>query len=459
MSCFVLIICVFFLTPYGENYLLFESDLKSKRAIIGKLIYKKNDSRLKKSKDYVWKQNEENYEIMEGDSLFAGENSSNKILLGNNQEIVMESNSLIKFENINNEPVVRLEFGNFKIKPTSKIKFLINKKIVQFTDKSKDLQIRINPEKKSEVQILEDNKLVKLEKIQTEELKELLPEIVPETTREIELTQLPYEDIEPVNKMVQERSPTNTETDSKLFEPVTKETLPLIAAPKRTDDEPETIPVFKKSSSVRADIGFHFDRIDSTDISTSDTGTFLSKLNYELSVTWTRNFTNGWQTNLFLSSYQFSFTTDQSSTKTISNTSGSSLSFGADLMKIFNKFSLGFGLIKDQKIFPRATSVSKINLDLVDNYDLFLKLNKPLYNYKNLNFYAEFFFSYLLAGTAASYNTKPGTGTKVALQTIYDKGPNTFGAEISFKTFSQNSDYIKLTNQNLGTTIYWQKSF
>ncbi|MGE3611056.1 MAG: hypothetical protein AB7I27_15805 [Bacteriovoracaceae bacterium] len=237
---------------------------------IAMVIQPKNDIRVKQSGTLHWSHLKEPVPARSGDSIFAGENSSTKIVLKKGSEIILMPHSLVVVQ----DNVLDLETGSLKInlKPEEKITELkVAGKIVKLSKPGtltvkqvgKEIKVDLVPEKggpaidllKTEavVELKEESGEILLTDIQSSSnpeqepvesepiVAEAIPEAIPEPTPE------PKEVIKPVAEVAAPEAITPTPTAKPKAEPKIDVEVAATEPPKALDKiEPAPLPPKKE---------------------------------------------------------------------------------------------------------------------------------------------------------------------------------------------------------------------
>ncbi len=153
ISC---LMSLFLLSPFGDKWLFSRLKLASEEIVIGKIVAQENDTRLRLKRELNWYKSHVDQSIHLGDSLFAGPESSLKVDLENQNQIVVGSNSLIVFEKneVENLNLVNFQSGNFVVKVNGSMKFSVRGQVTEIKGQKSEVQVFMGKDQKPKLKLL-----------------------------------------------------------------------------------------------------------------------------------------------------------------------------------------------------------------------------------------------------------------------------------------------------------------
>ncbi len=114
--CLVIsLICIYFLN--NDSY--FKLNHTGQNQFIGIFETVRKEARRKSSFSYFWEDVSARDELIEGDSIYTGPNSSVEVKLQTGQLLTIQPNSLVKFKMKNNKLTIDIPYGNLQLDSTS----------------------------------------------------------------------------------------------------------------------------------------------------------------------------------------------------------------------------------------------------------------------------------------------------------------------------------------------------
>lgn len=142
------------LTPFGDQSLFSKISGNSSQPIVGKIVYQKNDTRVKSNQELVWLKAQDNQNVRTGDTVFSGEKSLTKIELKQSNQIILGENSLVHFATIENEKVADLKEGQFNLKIDGDVKIAFNGKLKKIKGKNSEIEVSINKDSEPQIKLI-----------------------------------------------------------------------------------------------------------------------------------------------------------------------------------------------------------------------------------------------------------------------------------------------------------------
>lgn len=133
----------------------------SARLAVGKVTFKQNDARQKYKTDYSWDKVKEQQTIRLGDSIYSGQQSQIQVSLDAGGAVDIGENSLVTFDTIQDEKVVDLSNGNFRLKVNGTMKIALQGEIATFEGDNSELQVVIGKDNKTNIRLLKGEATVK----------------------------------------------------------------------------------------------------------------------------------------------------------------------------------------------------------------------------------------------------------------------------------------------------------
>lgn len=122
------------------------------KPVMGYVSYKLNDTRHKKSNSHIWVGAKEEQRIRLGDSVFTGEESRSQVILKDGNEINLDQNTLVTFNQVSN--LVDLSLGNFRLKVDGKLTLSVQGRVTTIEANNSDIQFIVSEEKPPQVRLL-----------------------------------------------------------------------------------------------------------------------------------------------------------------------------------------------------------------------------------------------------------------------------------------------------------------
>ena len=123
----IALICLAVFTSDSLFRSIFSSESRRSNAEqIGTIENLTRDVRFKSARTFEWDQANPTQGIHLGDALYAGDKSKAKITLGSGKSVELQSNSLIRFTEIDGQKLSDLQFGNFRVKIDGTMKVAIH---------------------------------------------------------------------------------------------------------------------------------------------------------------------------------------------------------------------------------------------------------------------------------------------------------------------------------------------
>lgn len=164
-SILMVLSCILFLTPLGDDlfYEVFFGDVPSIQ--IGQINSIQNDARHKRTSQNVWITAKAKRAVRSGESIFAGEKSSLLIDLLSKAQVFVGSRSLMRFENLDAEPMANLILGTFRLKANGTVQLGLVDEVVRFEGNHFEIEIVIDRNKKIILKLLNGQASIKTKKM------------------------------------------------------------------------------------------------------------------------------------------------------------------------------------------------------------------------------------------------------------------------------------------------------
>ena len=155
-----IVICLSLIGLIFASLLLFNEDLydrfiggsteESSKTLMGVVTEKVNDTRFKSSVRIQWVNAKKKQNVRDGDSLFTGNNSRSHVALTDGNEMTLDQNTLVVF---NQTKLMDLNMGNFRFKVQGKMTLAVQGHKTVIEGDGSDIQIIVPKEKGSKPQI------------------------------------------------------------------------------------------------------------------------------------------------------------------------------------------------------------------------------------------------------------------------------------------------------------------
>lgn len=142
----------------GEEW-FWGGGLFSDRPVVATLMDKENDARHRSKDNLTWLTAKSGLEVRAGDSLFAGSNSHLDVKLDKGAQMTIGENSLVVFSQINNESVLNVLEGNFRLTANGRVKIALQGELAEIDGQNSEVQIFIDKTNKPVMKLLKGNKV------------------------------------------------------------------------------------------------------------------------------------------------------------------------------------------------------------------------------------------------------------------------------------------------------------
>lgn len=161
VSTLLVLVCLFLLSPYGDELIFNDFFDEIKSAELGKISYLQNDTRHKKSGQMFWAPAKMKRSVRSGESIFSGQGSGVNVDMIDGSKVMIGENSLIRFEKIQQEKMANLKFGNFNVKVEGEMKIAINGEVSSISGKNSEIQVFIGTNNKPQIRLLKGEATIK----------------------------------------------------------------------------------------------------------------------------------------------------------------------------------------------------------------------------------------------------------------------------------------------------------
>lgn len=136
--------------------------------IVGKISEATNDIRRRSASTHAWDKARMDESIRLGDSVFTGEDSRSEIELAEGGKVFLDSNSLVRFTQMDTIELPVLSRGNFRVEVNGTLKVAIGGKITEIEGKNSEVQIDVDQNQKFKIRLVKGTAGVKMEDRSTE---------------------------------------------------------------------------------------------------------------------------------------------------------------------------------------------------------------------------------------------------------------------------------------------------
>tara|TARA_B110001454_G_scaffold16145_1_gene14510 strand:- start:5082 stop:6104 length:1023 start_codon:yes stop_codon:yes gene_type:complete len=222
-------------------------------------------------------------------------------------------------------------------------------------------------------------------------------------------------------------------------------------------DKPQCplLPVELTRSGIGIKLGTQFFRIDASDSRNGENSTLLSEVSPTMDLYWKLDVTEKWTTRFGLSSVSYKIMqTDISSSKTLSNNSGSLNTFDFGLTykwtpESHTEISLG----AKEKIFLRATSATNITIDKIVTQFVGLDHSQNFYRSALILVGSHLQIASDMPADGIGYKTKSGTTAQLGLLLSHETKSAIVQGELYYNYASQNSNIVEQKIPTIGTKL------
>lgn len=170
-------LCVLF---FGDRFIWNNNGLLSDKPKIGTITLQQNDARRKSAGSFVWYKAKDRDIVQMGDAVFSGANSTLRVELQKGGGVDIGENSLVLFDEIENQNVANLAGGNFRLKVEGQMKIAIAGQVTTFESKGAEVQVFFIKDKKPRLRVIQGkvevkNKLGQVARFDQRNIASLVP--------------------------------------------------------------------------------------------------------------------------------------------------------------------------------------------------------------------------------------------------------------------------------------------
>lgn len=144
-----ILICLYFLLfDSGHS----KSD-RTGQVEIGSISLSDNDTRHKEKGTYVWTPLDSEEKVYIGDSIYSGKKSQVTVTLNEGGSVNVGENSLVTFENLDNQSVLDLESGKFKLKVNGSMRVAMQGELMTIDGSKSEVEVVIAKNKKPQIKV------------------------------------------------------------------------------------------------------------------------------------------------------------------------------------------------------------------------------------------------------------------------------------------------------------------
>ena len=153
-----LIVALFFMALFLSddlsNKIFGSNEEKSSQPILGRISYLERDARHKHAKSFAWGKARKKQGIHLGDSVFTGASSSAQVVLDKGPKVNLGENSLVTFNELNEQQFANLVQGNFRFDIHGSVTIGVQNKITTLKGNNSEVQVYLDEKKKPQLRVL-----------------------------------------------------------------------------------------------------------------------------------------------------------------------------------------------------------------------------------------------------------------------------------------------------------------